>query len=173
MWQVAILLDRVAVRVKWDYMWDYMWKLLGWTVFNVATIFLSFLPTENIPTPRWASSPHYRLFGWSLGRESTQNQAKRTQLFVTVHVASIMRKPVSATSSPSWMYAPWCCGCAIPSINRWSLFLHLLNLGLAMELALANETLENMTQVEIWKMLAHEALFLLTARNLQTPCQWG
>ena len=127
-------------------------------------LFLLSLPTESIPTPRWASSsPHYRLLGPWPRKDSMQSQAKRTQLPVTVGVASVRRKPVSPSSSHSRVYACPRCGSASPSVNRWHLFLHMLILGL--ELALADGTLENVTQAEISKMLTHWAMLSLTARN--------
>lgn len=47
------------------------------------------------------------------------------------------------TCHPS-MYSPVYCGIGVPPIQRWSLFLHLLNLGSAMCLALARGTLANL-----------------------------
>lgn len=81
------LVHMVVVRIKWDY----TWKLLGWTIINIAiTCFI--LTNKKYCHIRWASSSlYYGLFKQWPRRGSTQSQVERTQLSMTIHVASIMR----------------------------------------------------------------------------------
>lgn len=125
--------DNSGLQGCCDDYWDYVWKLLGLTIIIIATIFLLSLPIKNILIPRWApSSPLDGLLGQWPRRDSTQSRPERTWL-----------------SDCSWgrclpfpyVYplVLWFC---TSSINWW-VFLSTVNLGLAMELALANRTLEN------------------------------
>ena len=53
-------------------------------------------------------------------------------------------------------------------------FLYLLNLSMAMWLALANKVLENLTSAETWKVLAHWGFTSLAVlENLKPQHEWA